>query len=465
MTAKSDGVSMRISPSFPSPALLSLPRALVAEERSTVTVGFLMLSVALFLCVSAIWNTGMLVDRKIQAQAIADGVALSAASEMASSLNDMVTQNMLQVRLQSAHVIQLCNRWMKGFIGVQLAAAGAYTGVLLAQLRFISAAINGVRTAMDLIRFIKFCSAVSPAEYVSDIISDVKDKYGKLTPNLNQNINNSAKRIAEFVGNNGEFEIYVGSRHGFYYPQVTVGNDYLLEKPAYTTKLGVLALRTVLFDQQWKNVKSPGSLPDPYGATIPDIPTAVGKFLNTDFADGFKSKIAGSLTMATAVKVEWFVVLAPNIFGYATSSQWAAYVPKDEAVKSDSSGGNFQIVACVVAGNKTDWCQKNYMAPVFFKPLIPNNIIAVAAAEAVNPNYEFINEIPVISSIINFFPWRYWSSFGVNFQPRLTRVRSFAAMAQMAPGKCPGLAKALADNAGESGKTLYNNPSRSLFLH
>ncbi|MBP5232709.1 MAG: Tad domain-containing protein [Planctomycetes bacterium] len=445
------------TPTAPRPALASLPRAIAAEERSTVTIGFLMLSVALFLCVAAVWNTGSLVDRKIQAQAVADSAALTAASELASTMNDMVTQNMLEVRLQSAAIIQKTIRALKVLIPIQLIAAGAYAARYFFNPFTVPLGIYyEALVAHDAARFAKFVIAVNKAEKIENIQNGVKQRHPKLVGNFNQNVYNSMQKVEQFVkGSRHQFKIYVGHSSTGYYPQKSGDTSYLFTQPSYVTKLAVLAIRVLLLDQQWKTV-DPWKVPEPTGSTLRDLPKLVGKFTNTDFMDGFKAKLPG-VSMPTLLKIEWFAGMGIGTVANANAT-WSACVPKmDDDANNGRGREQYQIIACAVTPNDEDARRDNYMAPVFFDAIPPGkNIVAVAAAEVNNPNFDFFASIPVLGAIINFLPWRYWSSLGANYQARLTRVspRVFAKVVE----RIPELQKAMADNGKGAN---YGN----VFLH
>lgn len=441
----------------PHPALATLPRAIAAEERSTVTIGFLMLSVALFLCVAAVWNTGSLVDRKIQAQAVADSAALTAASEMASTMNDMVTQNMLEVRLQSAAIIQKTIRALKVLIPIKLAIAAAYAAKYFLNPFTIPLGIYyEALVAHDAARYAKFVIAVNKAEKVENVQSGVKQRHPKLVGNFNRNVNNSVQMVEQFVkGSRHQFKIYVGHRDNAYYPRNDGNTGYLFTQPSYGTKLAVLAIRVLLLDQQWKTV-NPWDVPEPTGSTLRDLPKLVGMFTNTSFMDGFKAKIP-VVSLPTLIKIEWFAGMGIGTLANAGTT-WAACVPKtDDDANNWRGREQYQIIACVVNPNDETARQENYMAPVFFDAITPGqNIVAVAAAEVNNPNFDFFASIPVLGAIINFLPWRYWSSLGANYQARLTRVspRVFSKVVE----RIPELQKAMADNGKGAN---YGN----VFLH
>ena len=88
-----------------------------------------MIAMTLYLTVSGVWNTGVIVDHKIKTQAVADAAAQASAARIASALNEMAMLNMLAMRSSSA--MALYDAYMTTAIAGMI-GAGIYAGVQFA---------------------------------------------------------------------------------------------------------------------------------------------------------------------------------------------------------------------------------------------------------------------------------------------------------------------------------------------
>lgn len=434
-----------------------------AEQRSTVTVGFLIISLTLYLCVAGVWNTGALVEQKMQTQAAADAAAQAAAVKMSSALNQVAMLNMLQLRARSAQVIGT-NCIVLSTTG--LAAATALEASYIAQVASslglnIYADIQAVLTGIDIARLIAFTIKHSKAKRgdIGKVVTKCQKAKKKVIGDLGKDINKKMKQIEAYlpegVSGGKPYRLYLAHPGGNLYPGTPASGDKLVfKKSDYGSRLAILAARVVLADMQWATVKNPFK---------PPAPQASYKFpglRSQKFFSGFRSK-----KLPPILRGLWYAGLAGSILGYS-AGDWG-YDLKSRSALQEWSGGNpanrklLQVVAVAERSASSD----SFMAAGFFKPVnAGDSVVAMAQAEAGNVYDELFfgigGSIPILKNIVAL-PWRMWSSMGANYQGRLSLLN--ASTVSDALGHNKKMQKCLKDNTGQAVPVTAG--SRNVFLH
>lgn len=444
-------------------AARAAPQRLHRQERSTVTVGFLIMALTLYLCVAGVWNTGVLVDQKIQTQVYADATAHTAASGVSSALNQMAMLNMLLLRAKSAQAVATNCTLLSSAGGVAAAALEAmYIARIAASMGLdVDAIIQAGLVAYDIARLAAFTVNHAKASRgdISKVANDCRDKQKKLIDQLIDTINARIKELEGYLpkdsAGNPLYKVYLSHPHGEMYPGASASaDDILFRKSSYGNRLSVFAPRLLLADIQWGTVSNPFSPPKPKESYVfPGL-------RSQKFFSGFRSRLLPNI-----LRVIWYGGLTAEVFIY--SGQDWGYEMRSRSGLSEWDGGSasdrsmLQVVAVVerVSSSQT------FMARGFFKPLNKSDsVMAVAQAEAGNVYDELLfnigGDIPVVKTILKL-PWRMWSSLGANYQGRLSEVNPADVI--NAVRSSSALGEAWKNNTGMSAQDIQG--LSNVFLH
>ncbi|GHV18919.1 hypothetical protein AGMMS49959_02120 [Planctomycetales bacterium] len=465
---------------------LSLPRQLHREEKSTVTVGLLLLTATLYLCVAGVWNTGSLVEQKIRTQAVADAAALSAASQMASAANEMIMLNMMHLRYEcggfvSAAAMVTIGACAGQFIAIPLylgARIAASAGLDLAAVTSLTAELTLI--AIDVVRLIAWGIhiGVGMGHYVAFtglyyhpyILAGQQN----LPRNTGDYINRQLKEAENVANESGDvlapateqaFNIYAYSptvSSGLLYPNANASLDKMFTTKPWTNPL-LLVLRTFGADGQWavvedKDFKPPYiELPGPKRSFSILDKSILPALRKPKFFDGFKSgTVWGVIKTATTLKLAWYLSLAMSCFiGSAVNiGEPLGYVVSHPTDKKT------QQVIVLVEKHDSD---ATFMARGFFQPALPGkSILAMAQAEIYNPHTGLFSELTGTSAadeiVSNVFPWMDFSSLGANYEARLRQIDHTLVGRFLATGN-PEIRRIKDENG------LGNVGDKDVFLH
>ncbi|MHC4886579.1 MAG: hypothetical protein ACYTGH_16000 [Planctomycetota bacterium] len=395
------------------------------SERSTVTVGYLVIAMTLYATVAGVFNTGVMVNQKIKTQVVADATAHGAATRIAAAINEMAMLNMLALRTQAARIINRTCIATSVLAGIVIAVI-----IVVAVVRLIaswgtdgSAWKDLALAAVDTAALIAFIKAYSKAKLgdLDSVYRDLKNRQRTLANNLTNDLWAQAKLQEDYLTNSKgvrRTNLYLSHPDSAIYPVASgPGASYLFTPTDMGTRALMLASRIVLADAQWLAVSNVYKVPDPDDSfKFPVVRKKHNFYLNfkhTWVKNAVRWGMYGFLVAFT-------LVASFEQWGYKMRSQrilseWSANRPSDRRM--------LQVVA---VAERTD-SRNTFMAKGFFKQLNPgNSVMAVAQAEAGNPYDEVLHNmlgsVPLINQMITF-PWRLWSSLGVNYQGRLSRVQ------------------------------------------
>lgn len=437
-------------------------RRLAAEERCTVSVGFLILSVTFYLLVAAVWNTGAVIDRKVQTQAIADSVALSAASILASTANDAVVLNMQQMRLISAQATKNIWKWYRFTQWIPLAFASAQWAAAAAKyakkLRFVSAAIaTGYATSVflgNLGNMIKVGRKIGDMPDVDglrqriDLPGKSRGLNGKVLPAMKQMLNDTmgyiggahprCKVVIRQVGGKG-YVMYDG-----YNNKKITGADFTPLQQYTGEKCLNLLLRLVVMDSQFKTVKPKDPLPEPRGSYFVGD-ECYSKVGDISLFKGYKGYMPGMSGDPISNKQDIYKYLVP-VWALHIITNWIYYTNKSSYWYLTEPTDTKLVVT---VESKPEFPSKTFMASGFFKTengRAPETVTAVAASECSN------SHLNTIGKKILFLRWYIFGAIAANYQARLRRV----------PAEFDG-------NTGNAGTDIYKRCTpkfgQKVFLH
>jgi hypothetical protein len=393
------------------------PEALHSCTRGTVTIGFLLMSMTLYVSVAGIWNTGVVVDQKIQAQVAADAAAHGAATQMSSTINRITMLNMLILRANSANVIyQSCV--IAAIAGVatiavlvaievvkmiaSIAAAGTYVPVGLANIAAL------VPDATYLARFLFWFGRTKFWEFFG-IIDECRREQNNLRANLGTTIQDQVDALNAHLSN--KYKVYVANTENF---------NGIVRPSNYGERLLMLYARVWLADAQWGrvNLNEPNSPGDPEESW--KFPTLRSQAFFPPIIDSWVRNI---------MRIGWYGSLgllplanSAGSWGYELSTrQFLSEWPGDEPSRDP-----FKVIAVAERTNSSN----TFMARGFFKPVNRGDtVLAVAQAETqhvYSDTFKLLGDtIPLLKGpldLINGLPWRMWSSMGACWQGRLMQV-------------------------------------------
>ncbi|MHC4871445.1 MAG: hypothetical protein ACYTFY_06345 [Planctomycetota bacterium] len=392
------------------------------NEVSTVTIGYLVIAMTLYATVAGIWNTGVVVNQKIKTQVVADVAAHGAATRMAAGLNEMAMLNMLAMRSRAALTVYyscvatstvgyIAGGVLIGVYAARLVASLGTDASAWAQLALVISDLAG------LTAFTVHYTKAKPSDLRS-VFKKVSARQKSLAGSLTADINSQLGIVENYleVKGNRLTNIYVSHPDTSFYPVAgSSSTSYLFNKAGYLTRLMMIATRVAFADAQWLTVKNIYKPPEPQDAWKFPV------LRSQSFFNNFRNEF-----MPNIMRVAMYASLAISIPLNAIP-EWG-YKLKSQSGLSEWSGNKSsdrRIMQVVAVAERID-SQKTFMAKGFFKKLnAGNSVVAVAQAEAGNPYDEIfhymLGDIPMMKSLISI-PWRMWSSMGVNYQGRLTRV-------------------------------------------
>jgi hypothetical protein len=433
------------------------------NERSTATVGYLVIAMTLYLSVAGNWNTGVIVNQKIKTQAIADAAAHGAATRLSSALNSMAMLNMLAMRARSAMVIYdaclatsivamitaviVCAVNTARFIASCFALAPDFDALKQA----IEAGIDAVTIGFWMSKFLK-----ASRSDLSDTFDKVRDAQDDLSESLSSDINAQLKELENYMVVNGvsRTKVYVAHPDTTLYPGTgSNATDYLFTKADYLTRLLMISCRVAFADAQWLTVSDIYSPPTPKEAY--KFPVLRGQ----KFFDNFRNS-----TVKNVIRVTFYASLLVAVPLHSIPS-WG-YKLKSQSFLSEWSGSDDddrRMMQVIAMAERVD-SQDTFMAKGFFKPINSgNSVVALAQAETSNTYDEVLNsmlgKIPLLSQMIAF-PWRMWSSMGANYQGRLTKISP--SLLREALGTNNDMKSALQKNMGGD---INQSKETDVFLH
>ena len=398
-------------------------------NSGTVTIGFLLMAMTLYVCVAGVWNTGAMIDQKIQSQVAADAAAHSAATEMSSTINQVAMLNMLILRAQSACVIY------------EACIAATIVGTIVAVIEFVvnmvrwiislipkplptpdpDALRRAVSALKDLSVIIAFASHYLQTDIagIYRVISDCKSEQTRLVDELPNRVKEQTAAIEEYLphpGGRQQFKINVSHPEASWYPESN-GTGRILRRSYYPERLIMLYIRVLLTDMQWATADNAYEPPEPEDSWrmpgLKGLPSQAffEQFLLQTVKNGFR--IAWYLTL----------VLSPPLhsidnWGYElytkTFIEWAG---------NNTDRSRLMVIAAVERIHSTN----TFMARGFFKPVNDgNSVLAVSQAETQNVYSDLLDSlfgnIPGVREMLGLLPWRMWSSMGACWQSRLIQV-------------------------------------------
>jgi len=401
--------------------------ALIASEslhrcnRGTVTIGFLLMSMTLYISVAGIWNTGVLVDQKIQTQVAADAAAHAAATQMSSTINRVAMLNMLILRAKAASVIyDACEAaYWSGFILATIRGA-VHAAIFFASLWALApnwpALAISIRCGIDIESLIQFRRHYSQADRgeINDVFDRCKRAQNTLVSSLAETINKQAADLEDYLPHPGgakRFNIYVVHPKTQWYPNQTSSASFL-QRSSYSNRLTILGLRVALADMQWATVRNIRRPPKP-GESY-RFPALQSQRFFRNFRDSWVRPIVrwvgwtGGLVASTLAR-------SGGSWGYDLCTR-SNVVSEWPGTKDERS--RFKVIAVAQRKNSSN----TFMARGFFKKVNEDDtVVAVAQAETQNVYNDFMESIPGIRTI-GRFPWRMWSSMGACWQGRLMQV-------------------------------------------
>ncbi|GHS90913.1 hypothetical protein FACS1894139_05080 [Planctomycetales bacterium] len=471
-------------------------RHLAKDERSTVTIGMLILMAVLYLGLAAIWNTGSLIDQKMQTQAVADATALSAASELSSGINEMVMLNMLNLRIQGG--------WNAAFAGL-LTATGSFVGFIAAEIYWalrIAAAVGfdldavqqAIYTGIDIVRTGAWlgwliAGTVDIAQTSVEVhYPIIKEALKHIPNNIATRIKQQTEIIDQSVNDvqNVDYEIYVAHPLSeLYYPKMAGQPlsymDVMFVKPSANERIQTSLFRTFFADAQWAR----RGFADAFRPSAPDdsykfpvlrlglvnmIFALINHELPFPFAWGFFDAIMSEAPPGGSVlKNKFFVACTYLVAVLAFGSAGGATLDGRKFVPAYPANANNEYNQQIVVLVKKKNTNQSFMAKNWFKSeAATDSVVAMAQAEAYNP---FFRQDKFISFSKNWFdgsgtmmPLRDYSSFGANFQSRLTPIDS-ELVAKILPNTGKKMNDVLSKKLfGESG-TLRPEEVKNVFLH
>ncbi|MDR0868616.1 MAG: Tad domain-containing protein [Planctomycetota bacterium] len=436
------------------------------DERSTVTVGFLFLMVPLYLCIAAIWNTGSLVDQKMRAQALADSVALSAASQMSHSINQMIMLNMLALRAKSAEATAL-----RCLLTAVVGGAVATANLLLSTIPPppapnpyfdpAEATIAGLDIAFLAAWAAKIGKVMASNDYQEVTKLDIDEQQKKVNEKLLKRMYQQISDINEAANNNfkkpggvGDFlddvrdarnvkrietyKIYVAHKDAdIYHPESEKASSekIIFKETEYHQRLAALTARVILADGQWAKASKFNIALDfanDKNLEEPDASWLFPALRSHKFFEPLKSKKPFPISVKwMTISLGWYGMGLASSLGYA-GGQWGYVFDEDDrdllqvAVIVEKSD-DIPFVGGHLPDNMPNY---SFMATGFFRSVNERKVIAMAQAETYNTYYRLIKNLTFLSEILGglndsgLFRWMQWASLGANYQARLTRIDS-----------------------------------------
>ena len=445
-------------------AARAAPQRLHRQERSTVTVGFLIMAVTLYLCVAGVWNTGVLVDQKIQTQVYADAVAHTAATSVSSSLNQMAMLNMLVLRSRSAQAVGT-NCTLLSTAG-NIAAFGLlamYIARIFASMGLDAEAIfqATVLSAWDIPRLIAFTAHHAKASRgeINRVYDNCRNMQRRVLSQLVSNINARTREIEDYLPKDSAggqmYRVYLAHPKGELYPgKGASAEDFLFRKSSYGNRISTFTLRLVFADIQWGTVGNPYSPPNP-GASY-----ALPAMRSQKFFSGFQSSLLPNI-----LRVIWYGGLVAEVFIHSDQDWGYELLSRSGLSEWDGGSASDRSMMQVVAVVERSASSQTFMARGFFKPLNKSDsVVAVAQAEAGNVYDELLfnvaGDIPIVRTILKL-PWRMWSSMGANYQGRLAELNLTDVVRAM--NSSPAMGQAWKNNTGMSPQDMQG--LSNVFLH
>ncbi|MEQ9617142.1 MAG: pilus assembly protein TadG-related protein [Phycisphaerales bacterium] len=365
-------------------------RRLHRNNRGNISVLFILLAFVFYGSASLVWNTGHAVAAKMHTQTAADAGAYSAAVWTSRTMNMITGTNMMILRNHGAQVSAASA--VAVTIGVPIFwAAEIARAVGCAPPPFnvpcIVAAV--ARVAVEIPPYASFVGNSAGQSFGNlfsntfpNRINEIHDFQRELVSEIPDTIEAQERNLERYYGVDIRFTV-PGRSDGRVTPPLEEGN--------FVQTAALVAARWFIQDNNW-----------------PDE----GNF------SGFNS-VGRSRTIWTATNV---VTIAAMSAVHASDN----YVLPTQLVfleigpESLSERQPYTIVATAIERNASGGFLS--MPGLFDSPIHPNDtVIAYAQAETVNGISERLNHFPIPIP----FPFRVWTTYGWQWQPRLTRGDQF----------------------------------------
>lgn len=383
----------------------STTKRLHRNQKGSVAILVLFMGLIFYALAAMTWNTGKVTTAKIEAQTAADSAAYSSALWMSRGVNMIAATNQQSLRAASALGVAVTTGVTGVVITARLAIQVAKVAALITNPFTLPAGIAlGLLVAQDIAQFIRFIEATGwPVTPIEDIIElgahlDKLERYQKSWADSIPEAVESQRRLLEDYY---DCDIQLGLANGAGEIEAPV------RRGNFATCLVPFTARYALGDALGKGswYKS-------------DILTAI------ILAQGKKtwklSSIAGWIAGMLALQGNHYVLstqttiteVGPYGYGSGDPRGWEDYTANAVARKRQTNQASGQLPAYPL----------DFMAPgLFNKPIAP---VATASAETFNSIDGFLSVsfggFGAITALSSIYPWRVWTDWGWQWQPRLT---------------------------------------------
>ncbi len=360
------------------------------DRRGAITVLFILLAFVFFMGLAGVWNIGQATKSRMRTQVAADTSAYGAATWMSRGMNQITAANILIQRNASAFAIAfdcipmgivwlilVIKNWAEavedacGACLIACAACGAAVAAYIAAVE-VPVVANYIAQAWPVAasNLTTFWSRV-------ETLKEFQDKWVQEIPNVIE-----AQR--------GKFADHYGVTLRYTQPGASDGKVRLpVEEGNFLTALPTFTYRFFSDDD---------NIPDHYDFDIVQLGKAEDEWK--------KLEVVGYV----------LGLMLNGMNHYTLSTQTG---PFEQAPSSLEDWEKFSLVATALSENISD---KTRIAPgIFTHAFAPDDVnIAYAQAETYNGPSEALAKIPGLGAITNLMPFRVWTFFGFEWQPRLT---------------------------------------------
>ena len=355
------------------------------NDRGNITVLFIMLGLLFYAGAAMVWNTGHTTSAQTHVQVAADTSAYSAAVWMSRGVNSITGANMLITRNASADVIAFGVIWTTIMVPINWAKFIDDTGKACTVAYAICAGVAAAYVAaVELPPYLNFVSKALPTA--------LQTFPARTFQNRIRDLYNYQRGWVDAIPTTIEkqrdhFEKYYKSTIRYTQPGRSDGKVHLpVEQGTMLSLMAPLALRFYLMDNKWP--KDSGFKQIKEGKAVREWNTSTGLWLLVSI-----------------------VMYGSQHHVLTTQNTILEFGPD-----SLSSRQNFSVLATVAEAKAS---QGILMMPGIFRhPISPQDtVIGLAQAET----YSGISER--VTLLFNVpYPFRVWTTWGWQWQPRLTRL-------------------------------------------
>jgi hypothetical protein len=367
-------------------------RRLHRDRRGQVSVLFILVGLAFFVAASMVWNTGVTTAARMHAQTAADSAAYSSTVWTSRTVNQVTGTNMLIMRNASAFVAASAAVWTTAKVPENWDAAIEAAAAIPIVGPEIAAALAAYIAAVELPMYLEFVAEAIASMAAPTVLAKV---FGRI-PELHRYEKAWVAATPDVIDRQRELlEQYYGC-------------EIRLTRPG---------------DRDGR-VRAPLKQPDVATGRLVFGTVLATRFFLLGHDNGWYRSTQFSAIVIGEAKEEWRK--AALVAAAAATALWGdqhfeldlPYAVGELGPRTSGQRAKFTVVATARMSERT---RGRLMAPGAFRwPVAPHDrILAYAQAETNNGIDGRLEKFPGIGTIVGLYPFRVWTTYGWQWQPRL----------------------------------------------